>query len=89
MDGNTTEAQINCLRECHTRQGATGCEVIWDQGNRGCYIHTQSVAKGNEADRHYCWIFSKCCKFDNNLEAKFSFSSFDNKCEFRSYLSKL
>merc|ERR1711862_85986 len=38
--------------------GATGCEVIWDQGNRGCYVHTAEVERGNGVARHQCWIFS-------------------------------
>lgn len=28
-----------------------------NQGNRGCYIHTNSVQLGNLADKHYCWVF--------------------------------
>ena len=60
MDGNTAQAQATCLSACHARSGATGCEVIWNQGNRGCYIHTQSVARGNGVGNHACWIFSKC-----------------------------
>ena len=40
--------------------GATGCELILDQPNRGCYAMTQQVSRGNFAARHYCWVFSKC-----------------------------
>ena len=60
LDGNTQEHQQACLKKCLTHPGATGCEVIWDQSNRGCYIHTQSIARGNNRDRHNCWVFSKC-----------------------------
>ena len=60
VDGNTEAAQNECMKLCLQRKDATGCEVIWNQGNRGCYIHTQHVAKGNNAGNHYCWIFSKC-----------------------------
>jgi len=70
VDGNTAQAQETCLNLCRQRQDATGCEVIWDQGNRGCYIHTQTVARGNGVDRHMCWIFSKCAgeaKYKNLL----------------------
>ena len=60
VDGNTEQAQATCLDLCKKRADATGCEVIWHQGNRGCYVHTQTVARGNGAARHMCWIFSKC-----------------------------
>ncbi len=59
-DGNTENAQQTCLEECLKNDKATGCEVIWDQGNRGCYVHTDEVARGNQVQRHKCWIFSKC-----------------------------
>ena len=60
VDGDTEQAQATCLDLCKKRADATGCEVIWHQGNRGCYVHTQTVARGNGAARHMCWIFSKC-----------------------------
>ena len=60
VNGNTQLAQATCLDLCKKRAGATGCEVIWDQGNRGCYVHTQTVAKGNGVAKHMCWVFSKC-----------------------------
>ena len=60
VDGNTAQAQATCLKLCKNRGGATGCEVIWNQGNRGCYLHTQTVARGNEVGMHMCWVFSKC-----------------------------
>ena len=60
LDGNTSERQDECLELCHSEIGATGCEVIWNQGNRGCYVHTREIARGNGVDRHACWVFSKC-----------------------------
>ena len=60
VDGNTQQAQAACLALCRQRPGATGCEVIWHKWNRGCYAHTQTVARGNGVARHMCWIFSKC-----------------------------
>jgi len=60
VDGNTPEAQATCLDLCQEEEGATGCEVIWDQSNRGCYAHTSEVDRGNKANNHTCWIFSKC-----------------------------
>ena len=60
LDGNTWNRQEQCLKLCRTVAGVRGCEVIWDQDNRGCYAHTQEVASGNGVDRHFCWDFSKC-----------------------------
>lgn len=37
--------------------------MIWNQGNRGCYVHTQAVARGNGAAHHRCWVFSKCSTY--------------------------
>merc|ERR1711998_417649 len=56
-DGNSDSAQLACLEACRARSDATGCEVIWSQGNRGCYIHTQTVQVGNLVGNHYCWVF--------------------------------
>ena len=33
---------------------------IWNQSDRGCYVHTGVVAKGNGVKHHACWVFSKC-----------------------------
>ena len=60
LDGNTAERQEKCLELCRAEDGATGCEVIWDQENRGCYAHTDEIDRGNGVDRHGCWVFSKC-----------------------------
>ena len=60
LNGNTTEAREQCLATCKETDGATGCEVIWDQHNRGCYVHTQEIARGNGVERHMCWVFSNC-----------------------------
>ena len=63
LNGNTFEMQEECLEHCHSESGATGCEVIWDQwnqGNEGCYVHTQEIARGNGVNNHECWVFSKC-----------------------------
>ena len=62
LDGNTKHAQASCLAKCKQQEGATGCEVIWDQHNRGCYVHTKSIARGNGMAKHKCWVFSKCSK---------------------------
>lgn len=45
--------------ECMNYWGATGCEVIWDQDNKGCYVHTEEVAFGNGVDNHLCLVFAE------------------------------
>ena len=62
VDGNTTQAQQECLKLCASVHGVTGCEVIWNLGNKGCYAHTQDISHGNGDDRHFCWVFSKSSK---------------------------
>ena len=59
LDGNTPESKKECLNLCKDINGATGCEAIWNQDNRGCYAHTYEVARGNGVDNHVCWVFSK------------------------------
>ena len=59
LDGNTAERQAKCLLLCLAYEGATGCEEIWNQGNRGCYVHTKAVARGNGRRNQACWIFPK------------------------------
>ena len=57
----TPDAEQSCLKLCKSYKGATGCETIWNQGNKGCYIHTNpAIVKGNGATNHHCWVFSKC-----------------------------
>ena len=60
VDGNTVKHQASCLDMCLAHPLATGCEVIWQQSNRGCYVHTKSISRGNGARKHACWVFSKC-----------------------------
>ena len=60
INGNTKQAQESCLQMCKRYSGATGCEVIWNRWNRGCYVHTLSIARGNGRSHHTCWVFSKC-----------------------------
>jgi hypothetical protein len=50
-----------CVRKClaHSGGGATvtGCEAIWNQRNRGCYVHTsRAITHGNKVNRHTCWL---------------------------------
>ena len=59
--GGTWEGQRECLRLCRSVQGATGCEVVWNVANRGCYAHTSYlIHHGNGEANHVCWVFSKC-----------------------------
>jgi len=59
-DGSEQNQQ-DCLWRCRNQvPGATGCELIWDRDNHGCYAHTQSIDRGNGDDQHKCWVFSKC-----------------------------
>ena len=60
INGGTSESQMDCLKQCYALPGATGCEVIWDQDDRGCYVHKNAIAKENNAAKHGCWVFSKC-----------------------------
>merc|ERR1712028_187694 len=54
-EGNTREAQ--CLAQCKEHSADwTGCEVIWDQGNAGCYVHTEHVNSANSMVRHKCLL---------------------------------
>merc|ERR1712028_44525 len=54
-EGNTKEAQ--CLAQCKEHSADwTGCEVIWDQGNAGCYVHTEHVNYANNVDKHKCLL---------------------------------
>ena len=75
VDGNTAQAQATCLRLCKSYTHATGCEVIWHQGNRGCYVHTRDIARGNGVARHMCWVFSKC-KQSVNTPSKYCWFPF-------------
>jgi len=54
-DFNTPEKQERCLKMCAMFPGHTACEAIWHQGNRGCYVHTKEVDRGNGVARHACW----------------------------------
>ena len=59
-DGRTPQRKTQCLEKCSKHAGATGCELIWDNWfNKGCYVHTKAVAKGNGEKNHICWIFPK------------------------------
>ena len=52
--GPDHESINKCLNQCK-EAAHTGCEVIWGQGNRGCYRHTQAVDRGNSEAKHFCY----------------------------------
>ena len=57
--GPSEEKKLECVEKCIAASAVlrvTGCEAIWGQSNRGCYIHTQPIASGNGVDRHSCWV---------------------------------
>ena len=57
-DYQTDAKKKECLQKCRDYTAATvyGCEVIWDQSNRGCYVHTSGEKlHGNGVSRHSCW----------------------------------
>ena len=57
---NTDELKESCLQQCIAYRGATGCEVIYNTANQGCYVHTRNIARGNNVANHNCWVFTKC-----------------------------
>jgi len=65
--GSDKEAQ--CLAKCQAYGIWTGCEVIWDQDNRGCYVHTQPVNWANLKNRHGCLLRGQFEEATNEPEA--------------------
>jgi len=57
--GNSEARQHECHRKCKAswEPVKTGCELIWNQGNQGCYLHTKTIDHGNGVRNHKCWIF--------------------------------
>ena len=59
-DVKTPEELEACLSACMAIESWTGCEAIWDQSNRGCWVHTLEVDHGNLYPyNHACWINGK------------------------------
>jgi hypothetical protein len=56
LGGNSEARQAECLAQCAAVDGHTGCELIWNQDNQGCYAHTSTISNGNGVDNHYCWV---------------------------------
>ena len=70
-NAKSLQLKTECLKQCLAHPRSTGCEVIWYQSNKGCYIHTSDIARGNNAPRHNCWIFKS-----KGLLSAFSFLLF-------------
>ena len=48
-----------CWEKCAAVSGVTGCEAIWNQGNRGCYVHkSTAIIRGNGVNQHYCALYN-------------------------------
>uniref|UniRef100_A0A7S1B3G8 Uncharacterized protein n=1 Tax=Corethron hystrix TaxID=216773 RepID=A0A7S1B3G8_9STRA len=45
-----------CIHECIRHEGYTGCEVVWNGREAGCYVHTEFVVQHKEKSNHFCWI---------------------------------
>lgn len=60
LDGSDAARREECLRKCAAAPLWTGCEMIWQRGDKGCYVHTNPVSRGNGGGDYYCWIRSKC-----------------------------
>ena len=56
-NGSTCEDFAECLALCQATEGATGCEVNWNNGNIGCDVHTEVIEKGNGHTTSMCWVF--------------------------------
>merc|ERR1712080_238246 len=54
--GSDYWSESQCINWCNQYSFGTGCELIRNQANRGCYLHTEAVSKGNGVANHYCWI---------------------------------
>ena len=61
LDVHTSNREDDCLRKCSYVAGVTGCELIWNSKDAGCYAHTAIyITQGNGEGGHACWVFSKC-----------------------------
>ena len=67
-DGDATERQNECIRQCLSVSGATGCELILHLRHKGCFAHTKDIVAGNGANWHYCWVFAN--QGNNPFETK-------------------
>jgi len=67
-----------CWAECAKHQGVTACEAIWDQGNKGCYVHESTeIIRGNGVQRHYCALWNPTSSIDDS-KVSFSCNSHDH-----------
>jgi hypothetical protein len=65
LDGYPDDGDLHkeCLEMCAVVIGVTGCEMIWDQNNKGCYAHTDNInGGGNGVVRHSCYLVEEEAK---------------------------
>jgi len=60
LSGGDDVQRTQCLGLCFVSHlSITGCELIVNQWNAGCYAHTSTrVAQANGAANHWCWLNS-------------------------------
>ena len=56
----TVDIQMECLKQCQTYKGATGCQATISTTEPGCRVHTKEVTGGDNSGSAFCWVFSKC-----------------------------
>ena len=77
-DFQTEEQVKQCWAKCAAYPGVTGCETIWNQGNRGCYVHTSNaIVRGNGVKNHYCALYDSTARVDDS-KVSFSCTSFSH-----------
>jgi len=57
--GPSESKKQECFNLCinaSSKLQVTGCEAVWYQNNKGCYIHTKDVYRGNGVQDHNCWV---------------------------------
>ena len=56
-EGSDYWTKDECLFWCNAQDEKTGCELIHpNYWNRGCYLHTAEVSRGNNDGCCDCWI---------------------------------
>jgi len=62
--GHSEARHKECWAKCKASGEAvkSGCELIWNQSNQGCYLHTKTIDHGNGVQNHKCWIFPTAAK---------------------------
>ena len=57
LSGDVVSQQSACQEMCAGTAGITGCELIMNRANAGCYAHTSStITHANGVQNHWCWL---------------------------------